>query len=119
VEARVVTLDKVDADVLREFDRVAEHARDARVPVIIEAVQPAQVDSAGEPRNELAKLEQRVRESQRGIIERLEQLGAVGMHPMTLANAVSVELTRSQLSDIASHPDVRRIHLARPAQVTT
>jgi hypothetical protein len=110
---------EVDAAVLREFDRLAEHAGDARVPVIIEGAEPAQAGGQGEPRNELAKLEQRVRASQRGIIARLEQLGAAGIHPMALANAVAVELTRSQLNDILSHPDVRRVHLARPTQVTT
>lgn len=110
--------EKVDTDVLRELDLLAEGGGDPRVPVVIEHVEPAHAEGEGGPRVEYARLEERVRQLQIGIVEQLDALG-VPAHPMTLANAIAAELTRSQISDIANRPDVRRIHLARPEQVTT
>jgi hypothetical protein len=113
--------DKIDPALAQELARLeANGLSDRPVPVIIEHVESASPTGEGDPGTQLSELEQRVRERQRGILEQLRDLGASGTpRQLTLANAVAAELTRSQVEEISTRPDVKRIHLARMEKVTT
>src|SRR5215210_9502063 len=104
--------DKLDPALAQELARLeANGLTDRPVPVIIEHVESASATGEGEPGTQLAELEQRVRELQRGILEQLRDLGVSGTtRQLSLANAVSAELTPPQIERISARPDVKRIH---------
>jgi hypothetical protein len=112
---------KIDPALEQELDRLAANSlADRPVPVIIEHVEPASVTGEGDPSTQMSELERRVRGQQSGILEQLRDLGVGGTpRQLTLANAVAAELTPSQVEEISTHPDVKRIHLARMEKVTT
>jgi hypothetical protein len=116
----VMADEKLDPRLADELQRVAEAGSPARrIPVIIEHVKVAS-PTGGERGAGLAALEREVRELQRPIVERLRELGAgATARQHILANAVSAELTPSEIAEMAKHPDVRLIRLAREDQVTT
>ncbi|MGE5286228.1 MAG: hypothetical protein ACM3ML_03295 [Micromonosporaceae bacterium] len=112
--------EKLEPRLAEELERVAQAGSPTRrIPVIIEHVKVAS-PSGGDRGAGLAALEREVRELQRPIVERLRELGAgptVRQH--ILANAVSADLTPIEIAEMAKHPDVRLIRLAREDQVTT
>jgi hypothetical protein len=112
--------DKIDPALAQELARLeANGLTDRPVPVIIEHVQPVSASGEGDPGTQLSELEQRVSELQSGIVDQLRDLGAGGTtRQLSLANALSAELTPSQVEKISAHPDVKRIHLARMEKVT-
>ncbi|MEV0592836.1 hypothetical protein [Nonomuraea cavernae] len=107
---------KVDEDVFRELDRLAEESSDAgpaRVTVLIEHVTPATaIPDAGD-------LPRATGDVLAGIVADLERLGAADVRPHVLATVVSARLTRSQIDRIAGREDIRRVHLSRPHRVIT
>ena len=116
-----MTNGRVDPSVIQELDRLEARGRpDPRALVIIELVEPARVSGEGSPRRQLARLEEQVHELQQRLLERLHDLGVTDPpRQMVLANGIAAELTRGQVMAISTHPDVRRIHLAREERVTT
>jgi hypothetical protein len=110
--------EKIDADVLRTLDRLAEDAGDPRVLVIVAQQAPAATPGEKE-RIDFDILDERGMDLQRGILDQLGRMGVREVRRLRLANAVVAELTREQILELAKRPDVRRIHLARPEQVTT
>ncbi len=116
-----MTDNKIDSALARELDRLAAGGlSDRPVPVIIEHIEPATATGEGDPSVRMSDLEERVRELQSGILERLRDLGvSEAPRQLTLANAVVTELTRNQVEEISAHPNVRRIHLSRQEKVTT
>jgi len=112
--------DKIDPALAQELDRLAQNGpADRPVPVIIEHVESASVSGEGDPGTQISEFERRVRELQSGILEQLRELGVGGTpRQLSLANAVAAELTPSQVEEMAAHPDVKRIHLARMENVT-
>jgi hypothetical protein len=112
---------KIDPALAEELDRLAANSlADRPVPVIIEHVESASVTGEGDPSTQMSELERRVSEHQSGILGQLRDLGVGGTpRQLTLANAVTAELTHSQVEEISTRPDVKRIHLARMQKVTT
>jgi hypothetical protein len=115
-----MTQAKIDPALAEELRRAAAQGLpDRPIPVIIEHVTPVPADSR-ERGGGRAALERRVRELQRPMVERLNELGAGGtVRQHVLANAVSARLTPAQIAALAEHPDVRLIRLIRDDQVTT
>jgi hypothetical protein len=113
--------DKIDPALAHELDRLTVNSpADRPLPVIIEHVEPASVTDEGDPGTQMSELEQRVRELQSGIREKLRDLGVGGTpRQLSLANAIATELTPSQAEEIATRSDVKRIHLARMENVIT
>ena len=107
----------VDADVFRELDRLADGAGEARVPVVVEHAVPAHT-LPGEPPTDLADVTARLSRLRQDLLDHLRRLGVADAHELALANAVVAALTREQVEAVASRPDVRRVFLSRPEQVT-
>jgi hypothetical protein len=112
--------EKLDPRLAEEIRRVAQSGSPTRrIPVIIEHVKAASA-IGGERGMGRAALEREVRELQGPIVERLRELGAgATIRQHVLANAVSAELTPEGIAEMAKHPDVRLIRLAREEPVTT
>ncbi len=115
-----MTQAKIDPMLAEELRRAAaEGLADRPIPVIIEHVTPVPA-SSGERGAGLAALERQVRELQRPMVERINELGAgATVRQHVIANAVSARLTPAQIAALAEHPDVRMIRLIRDDQVTT
>ncbi|NAZ85036.1 hypothetical protein [Kineococcus indalonis] len=53
------------------------------------------------------------------VLTALQRAGATGVRVLALAAAVAAQLPAGAVTTLAAHPDVRRVHLDRPARVTT
>jgi hypothetical protein len=111
--------EKIEPRLAREIDAAQAAGASRLIPVVIEHRQAATPAGDGDPRTRMEAMAVRARESQRGIVERLAELGASsGIERAVLANALSVPLTPEQIRAIASHPDVKLIRLGIEQQVT-
>jgi len=97
---------KIDDKLRNEIERLERSGGPAqRLPVIIE-----HGVSGGPPREGDRKaLEEQVRTAQQPLLKRLADMGISDVQQMTLANAVSAELSPAQIREIAAEPAVKRV----------
>jgi len=107
---------KLDANLSRAL---RESPADQVYPVIIEFWESVEFP-ANAPRDLKGELlDQRTKSIQSGVVSLIKSLGIDSYSKLVLSNSLSIELSATQLLEIASRREVKRIRLRKSDQVTT
>ena len=97
----------------------AAGAGDEAIDVIISHAETVRADEQRERGTQLLDLGERVRASQRTILDTLKRVKAPDPTVHSIVNAVSVRLTPKQLAEVANLDEVEIVRLDVPEHVTT
>ena len=97
----------------------APGGEEAPIDVVISHAEPVRADEQRERGTQLLDLGERVRTSQRTILDTLKKVKAPDPIVHSLVNAVSARLTPKQLAEVANLDEVEIVRLDLPEHVTT
>lgn len=107
---------KLDANLLRALRESSDHQD---YPVIIEFRESVELPANAQRALKEELLDKRTKSIQSSVVSLLESLGITKYSQLVLSNSLSTRLSVTQLLEIASRPEVKRIRLLKTDQITT
>jgi len=98
---------------------IASGGQERAIPVLIELANPLRTPKSGTRQQALRSMQRQSHRLQKGVVNRLVEIGAKHIEQSAIANAVSAELTPTQIALIVDHAEVRSVHSSHPERVTT